>query len=131
MTRVLVVDDDDLVRQTFATALRRAGFEILEARDGDDGLRAYAEAGGQIDLVILDIIMPNREGIETLIELRKIDRDVRVIAISGGGRTRNFDLLDLAQRFGASLILSKPIRPSQLVEKVRETLATPPPRPAR
>jgi DNA-binding response OmpR family regulator len=123
MARILVVDDDELVRQTLTTALTRAGFEVVEARDGDDGLLRFAGAG--IDLVILDIIMPNKEGIETLIALRKADPGVKVIAISGGGRTRNFDLLDLARRFGASLVLAKPIRPSHLVEKVREILEAP------
>lgn len=119
MTRILVIDDDALLRVTVAAALSIAGHAVVEAENGVEGV---AEARRhRPDLVIVDIIMPEQDGIETLIRLRAGDPDMPVVAI-GGGRARAADFLSLATSFGATATLAKPCRPEVLVETVRRCL---------
>jgi CheY-like chemotaxis protein len=121
MARILVIDDDELVRSTIKSALELAGHEVAEASDGEQGVAAFA--GGGFDLVVTDIIMPEKEGIETIIELRQHDPAIKVIAISGGGRTSNQIFLDVAKKFGAVDVLGKPFSPKQLLATVEKALA--------
>jgi DNA-binding response OmpR family regulator len=119
--RVLVIDDDDLVRATIFAVLARADVEVTEASDGNVGMRKFEE--GDHDVVITDILMPNREGIETIRDLRRSDRDVKIIAISGGGNIDKMQLLDLAKKFGADRVLPKPFTPAQVLSTLDEVLA--------
>ena len=91
---------------TLSQALEDEGHTVLFASNGQDGLSRYAE--GKPDLVITDVLMPDKEGLETIIELRKIDPDVKIIVMSGGGRVNNVDFLEMAKKFGATATLKKP-----------------------
>jgi len=83
MARILLIDDDAPVRRTLRKMLERQGYEVEEAPDGKAGLTLYQE--NPADLIITDLIMPEMEGIETIMELRRRFPDVKIIAMSGGG----------------------------------------------
>ncbi len=119
--KILVIDDDDLVRATIVAVLDRADVAVTEASDGNIGMRLFEEGGH--DVVITDILMPNREGIETIRDLRRTEKDVKIIAISGGGNIDKMQLLDLAQKFGADRVLPKPFTPQQVLATLDEVLA--------
>jgi CheY-like chemotaxis protein len=116
--QVLVIDDDVAVRQTIALLLEDAGIEVVQAADGKEGFRAFQRA--RPDLIVTDIIMPEKEGIQTIIDIRKQDPKLPIIAISGGGRIGNNDFLEIAARLGASTTLPKPFDPEVLVGLVRK-----------
>lgn len=121
MERVLIVDDEELVRVTLRQILQSAGYEITEASDGRQALADYKES--RPDLVITDIIMPDKEGIETIIELRAMDPNAKIIAISGGGRVGASDYLELAKRLGADKVISKPLNSEKLLQAVEVVMA--------
>ena len=120
MAKILVIDDDELVQATVKAALELDDHDVALASDGLQGLDTFKREA--FDLVITDIIMPEKEGIETIIELRQHKPDVKVIAISGGGRTSNQIFLDVAKKFGAVEVLSKPFTPKQLLAVVAKVL---------
>lgn len=119
--RILVIDDDSAVRDVICDNLRDCGYEIQCAKDGEEGIEAIS-GGYKPDIVICDIIMPRKEGIETIIELRKELPDVKVIAISGGGRTKAVDFLKLAEKLGAKASVEKPIDMDHLESVVERLL---------
>lgn len=121
MSRILVIDDEAPVRRILRQMLEKAGHEVLEAPDGAAGLKLYREHS--VELVITDILMPGKEGIETILELRKTSPGVKIIAISGGGRMNKMDLLSLSQAFGVTRTLAKPFDREELVTAVREALS--------
>jgi DNA-binding response OmpR family regulator len=135
MSRVLIVDDDPSVRRMLQLTFDEAGFETAVASNGNEALRLASES--PFDLVILDIVMPEKEGIETLIELHKSRPDARVIAISGGARfglTGEVKLdarhaLNLAARLGANRCFAKPLDNEELIAVAKE-LTRPPETPA-
>ena len=105
MARILVIDDDEAFRPMVKQMLEQAGHEVLEAANGKEGVKLYnAEAP---DLVITDLIMPEQEGIETILGLVKENPDAPVIAMSGGGRFTGIDVLSSARKFGAKQALAK------------------------
>lgn len=116
---ILVIDDDPVSRLTLQAILEEEGHSVTCAEDGRCGLAAFHQC--QPDIVVTDIIMPNKEGIETILELRSIWPDGLIIAISGGGRSRNGNFLRFAQRSGASAILEKPFEPEELLALVRSS----------
>ena len=117
MPVILIIDDDDALRATMRKILERAGHEVRDAGDGDRGLRIFREDGA--DLVITDIIMPEKEGIETIQELREEDPDLPILAVSGGGRADPAEPLTDARLLGADETLAKPFT----VEELQETVA--------
>jgi two-component system, chemotaxis family, chemotaxis protein CheY len=120
--RVLIIDDDmELLRQ-MVLAFRSRAFDVIAAPDGQAGLAQFAKAPR--DLVVTDIIMPNREGIETIVALKKARPSVKVIAISGGYRVGPKDFLKLAGHVGADAVLPKPFKLSELLDSA-ERLLTP------
>jgi DNA-binding response OmpR family regulator len=123
MCNVILIDDDiELLRQ-MAAAFHSAGYKVRAAPDGQAGLAHFmAEAA---ELVVTDIIMPNREGIETIVELRKASPSVKVVAISGGYRVGPDDFLQLARHVGADGALAKPFRLAELVALAGKLLGTP------
>ena len=123
MEKVLVIDDDSLVRDTIVRILERQGYQVLVASDGVRGLRMFRSE--QPDLVITDVIMPEKDGIETIREIRGDCPDAKIIAISGGGRIGNVDFLKIAEKLGASEIIAKPFDPSVLVNVVSRCLGAP------
>ncbi|MDA1099155.1 MAG: response regulator [Proteobacteria bacterium] len=114
--RVLIIDDDNLVRATLARTLLQAGHEVIEAANGNEGLLKFD--GRTIDLVITDILMPEKEGLETIRELRRSNAEVKIIAISGGDRVNNLSYLSMAAAFGADDTLAKPYRLADLLAKI-------------
>lgn len=116
MATILIVDDEEGVVFELAYALKRRGHTILMACDGNDALQALNR--DKIDLVITDIIMPNREGIETIRDIRSNWPDVKIVAMSSGGRMKNTMILDLARKFGANSVLKKPFRLSEFIQTV-------------
>jgi len=120
MTKVLIVDDDEMVRLTVRTMLQRKGYQVDEACDGNDGLKALQRA--DYDLVITDIIMPDCEGIEFIKGALQARPDRKIIAMSGGGRIRNTEFLDLAKKCGAKAVLAKPFEPEELMTAVGQAM---------
>lgn len=121
--QILVIEDDKAVRKTICENLRESGYEILEAADGEKGLALLSACPEKPGLVITDIIMPQKEGIETIIAIRKQFPEIKLLAISGGGRTRNMDFLEAAQKLGADMTMPKPIDIEELEEAVANLLA--------
>src|SRR3990172_11204918 len=119
--RILVIDDDDEVRETLCNILRSAGFEATVARNGKEGVRLFDAVGA--DAVVTDVIMPEMEGIETIRELRLRRAGVKIVAISGGGRTGVADYLALAKKFGADATLSKPFSRDELLAALSDLRA--------
>lgn len=121
MARILVVDDEDLVRLTLRQMLEASGHEVIEAANGRQGVALQAE--NVVDLVVTDIIMPEQEGIETIVQLRRKNPSLKIIAISGGGRLRNMDFLKIAANVGADATLTKPFSTQELTDMVDRCLA--------
>src|SRR5882724_9977514 len=117
MARILVIDDDHAVRLTIQAILEREGHEITCASDGEQGLRAFTSISPQ--LVLTDIIMPNKEGLDTIMQIRARDTTTPIIAMSGGGRVGNADFLKMAARLGANEILAKPFERKDLTAAVQ------------
>jgi len=122
MARILVIDDEELVRFTVRKALESEGHEVTEAENGEEGLTS--QTATPFDLVISDLIMPVKEGVETIIQLRRDFPVLPIIAMSGGGRTKEGDLLRAAQSLGASNTLPKPFTNTDLLLCVNECLNT-------
>jgi len=111
--RVLVIDDEPKIRELILLIVKELDHEAYEAADGLQGCRLAETI--DFDLVITDIIMPNLEGIETIAYLRKRQPNLKIIAMSGGGRGRHTELLDVAERMGAQVTLVKPFHRSALL----------------
>jgi YesN/AraC family two-component response regulator len=121
MARVLLIDDDELVRATLRNLLKQAGHEVATADNGRDALDRERKV--RFDLVITDILMPEMEGIETILALKNASPTMRVIAISGGGRTGNLEFLKMAGRLGANETLRKPFSAEELLAAVQRVLS--------
>jgi DNA-binding response OmpR family regulator len=119
MARILLIDDHDLVRGLLRETLELAGHTVIEARNGGDGLALFRRAGA--DLVITDIVMPDKDGIDVVRALREQVPPVNIIAISGAGGSAE-DYLDLAYRMGAVKVLLKPFTTAALIAAVNELL---------
>lgn len=118
---ILVVDDEDDIRHMLCKLLTRAGYAAESAAHGLEAMEQIRSK--PIDLVITDILMPEQEGIETIIELRKKHPAIKVIAMSGGGRGEAAHYLDMAQVYGAHQVFNKPFEHSALLEAVEQLLA--------
>lgn len=121
MFHLLIIEDDRFVQNMLKQTFERAGYHVVTASNGRDGLQRYNEK--PFHVVITDIIMPEMEGIETISALRKNDPDVKVIAISGGGRNNPDDYLFMAEKIGASRTFSKPVDRAELLDAVFELVA--------
>lgn len=117
MPSVLVVDDQDQVRQLIRETLEQAGYEVEEARDGKEGVERYRTK--PVDLVIMDILMPDQNGLEGIMVLRREFPDSRVIAMTGGSETIGIlNVLDFAKMLGARRTLQKPFDLKVLLDMV-------------
>lgn len=111
--RVLVIDDDEALRKVMHRMITSAGHEVIEAANGHDGIQVFRAAPA--DVVVTDIIMPDKEGIETIMELRKLAPHLRIVAVSGGTPGLNLDVLAMAKTLGANAILPKPFRKEEFL----------------
>ncbi len=117
MARILVIDDDPQIRTVLKKSLRSDGHQVMEACNGDVGMKLMGE--GPFEVVITDIVMPHKEGFETISELRRNYPDTKIIAMSGGGLSiEACDVLPTAVILGAHSTLLKPFVPKQLLEAV-------------
>ena len=116
MGTILVIDDDDQVRGVLRDMLEFAGYDVLDAPNGRLGLSEFRKH--DVDLVITDILMPEKEGLETIIELRKEQPGLQIIAISGGGERGNMDYLQTANMLGAVKTFAKPFDRRDLLDTV-------------
>lgn len=121
MKRILIIDDDYLVRDMLERLMRKACYKVVTAEDGNRALRLHRD--NPVDLVITDIIMPEKEGLETITEFRKLSSGVKIIAISGGGRVGPSSYLRMAKLLGADRTFAKPVDTAQLLATVEELLA--------
>lgn len=119
--RVLIVDDEAQVRDTLRHGLNRAGYQVLEAQNGR--LAMHLLRRHPADVVITDIFMPEKEGLETITELKRDFPHVKIIAISGGGAFAARDFLPIAKTLGADRTFDKPFHVSQILEAINELLA--------
>jgi len=119
VARILVIDDDALLRRVIRVALEAAGYEVIEAGDGTAALRVYREQGA--DLLLVDLFIPEPDGLEVIRTVRAEAPGAKIIAMSGGGSLK-LDLLAAAAAFGASRTLWKPFVPDVLLAAVRELL---------
>lgn len=123
MARILIIDDEPQIRSMLRLMLERVGYEVAEAPDGIEGIRRYRE--NPADLIITDLIMPNKDGIGMIIDLKKEFPKVKIIAMSGGGVNRPEGYLDGAKKLGATRTLTKPIDRDEMLKAVKETLKDP------
>ena len=120
MPLILIIEDDEQTRTLLRMMMEREGYQVIEAGDGNEALERFRE--NAVDLVITDILMPVRDGIETIRDLRRERPGVRIIAISGGGRDGALDFLPVAKQLGADRTFQKPTRRAELVGAVKEIL---------
>jgi len=123
MSKILVVDDESHVREILDRILSNAGHQVVTAPDGNAALEMPREAS--FELVITDLIMPEKEGIETIRELLALEPRPRIIAMSGGGRVGPVDYLEAAESLGADASLAKPFDPERVLAVVEELLGGP------
>ncbi|MCL1981353.1 MAG: response regulator [Proteobacteria bacterium] len=116
--RILVIDDDDQMRVLLRQVMEWAGHEVIEAANGREGVQKFRKQPA--DLVITDLIMPEQEGLETISSLKKEYPDLKIIAISGGGRIGPEAYLPAAQELGANKVFSKPFDVRELAETIKE-----------
>jgi CheY-like chemotaxis protein len=123
--RILLADDDPLVRSMFSRILRRAGYEVLAVENGLQVLKAMRDTTetGKFDLLVLDIVMPEMEGLETIREMRTSHPDLPILAISGAGAVSEGQYLPIAAHMGAQRTLQKPVRNEVLLETIAELIA--------
>jgi DNA-binding response OmpR family regulator len=124
MTKILLVDDDDLTRGAVQKMLERSGYSVHSTGNGHEALDHYRREPP--DLVITDLIMPDLDGLEIIQELRRINLSVRVLAISGGGRVDAEEYLSVARKFGAIEVLPKPFTGQELKKAVEAALGNNP-----
>ena len=116
MARILIVDDDEMYRTTLRRLITRRGHTVEEAANGREALERVAAA--DFDVVVTDIVMPEKEGIETIVEMRGAGVTAGIIAISGGGRVGPDSYLSLASSLGADRVLKKPVANADLMAAI-------------
>lgn len=120
MKKILVVDDDDLIRDLIYEILEPNGFQVILADNGNKALAILDSE--EVDLIITDIIMPDKEGIETIIDIKKKLPKAKIIAMSGGGQLDANSYLNIAKRLGVKATISKPFDPAKLLQTIQQVL---------
>jgi CheY-like chemotaxis protein len=120
MAHILIIDDESQIRMMLRMMLESEGYTVDEAADGTEGINLYRK--NPADLIITDIIMPGKEGLETIISLRKEYPGIKIIAMSGGGRNNPEGYLKSAKLLGALETFAKPIRKETLLSAVRRLI---------
>ena len=120
MARILIIDDEAMIRDLLVNILEREGYDTATASGGKDGIKIYRE--NPTDLIITDLLMPEKDGIEIIRELCRDFQDVKIIAMSGGGKTDSETYLHIAKTIGAIKTLAKPFDRKELLTTIRELL---------
>lgn len=120
MAKILVIDDEDQVRKMLRKLLENNSYDILEAENGNEGLKVFMDQAP--DIVLTDLIMPEQEGLETIKEIRKVDPDVKIIAMSGGGINNPAMYLKIASKLGAEHVFTKPVESQELLKTIEGLL---------
>ena len=126
MKQILVIDDDFMTLEVLKKILENEGYQVITALDGQKGLDVFHQT--TVDLVITDLVMPVKDGLRTIMELRKEDKNLPIIAISAGGAIAKEQYLTVAQYLGNINAIPKPIKTKELLQKVKKLLQhkTPP-----
>jgi CheY-like chemotaxis protein len=119
--RVLIVDDDPAVLLTVQLVLSSSGYQVTTAPDGKRAL--FLMDKFDPDLVLTDLIMPEMDGVQTITEIRKTRPDLKIIAMSGGARMGNINILQKAKEVGANVVISKPFEMTELTSLIDESVA--------
>jgi DNA-binding NtrC family response regulator len=118
---ILIIDDEDVIRSTVGEILSAEGYDVTLASNGAEGLKRVRE--GSFDLVITDLFMPEKDGVEVVLELRKSHPHIKIITMSGGGSFRNTASLKTARMLGSTFTIEKPFTASELLDLVQKSLA--------
>lgn len=121
MAKILIADDEPSVLEVMRRILAVDGHEVIEARDGEEAVRKIRTE--QPALALIDLFMPRKEGLETIMQLRKNHPDLKIIAISGGNPTHGMSFLDMAARLGAHRTMAKPFSMEEMRNTIAEVLA--------
>ena len=120
MKTILVVDDEPRRLSAISRSLERFGFNVLQASDGREAMDLLAD--NTVDLTISDVFMPDVDGMEFTIRVKRRFPDAKIIAMTGGGLLQKKEVLEIARTVGASATLSKPFQLSELMDVVNEVL---------
>jgi CheY-like chemotaxis protein len=120
MKRILLIDDEEQIRLTIGALLRIAGYDVVAAADGQEGLDLFQRQ--TFDLVITDVVMPRMDGAETIAALRRLRPELKVIATYGGGRISGTNPVATAQRLGADRLVAKPFTVQEIIAAIAEVL---------
>ncbi|MCC6486956.1 MAG: response regulator [Candidatus Hydrogenedentes bacterium] len=120
MAKILIVDDEADIRRVFRAILARAGHEVRDAANGKAGLETFRE--WPADLIITDVFMPEKDGLEVVMDIRRISKEVKILAVSGGGPFAPNDFLAMAQSLGANAILYKGVNAETFLTTVNDLL---------
>lgn len=115
---LLLIEDDHDVRETLLELLPSSEYQVYSAPGGNEGIAVFEEKKPSI--VITDILMPDREGISVIVEIKKINPKTKIIAISGGGQFNKHDVLKIAEHIGADKVLAKPFSHEELNKLIKE-----------
>jgi DNA-binding response OmpR family regulator len=118
MTRILLITADTQLCATLREVLERAHYRVVEAQNSREGLARAQEAA--TDIIIVDMLLPEHEGLETIITLRRVDPQVKILALAGGGQTGRRDVLHFTALLGVQRTLQHPVRLQELLEAVRD-----------
>ncbi len=116
--KILIIDDDNRIRNLFRMWLERDGYDVFEAENGMEGMKI--QRANPMDLIVCDLIMPVQEGIETITQIKNEFPDVGIIAISGGGKIGPDSYLSVAEHLGAWRVFTKPVDMRLMIETIKE-----------
>lgn len=122
MKSILVVDDEKGIRKVMRAILENEGYSVLEAAGGNEAIIQYGKHGP--DLVVTDLLMPGKDGIETLFELKQMNWNVKIVALSGGGRICPENYLNYAMKLGAIAALEKPFTSQEFITVIKQAIAS-------
>ena len=120
---MLIIDDESEVRSLLTRALTQAGYEAVAVANGDEGTRACRQQS--FDMIVVDMVLPEKDGLETMMEIRRGSPKARIIAMSGAPRAPIMDPLSLAMKLGAVAVLTKPFTPDEFIGSIARHLARP------
>lgn len=121
MARILIIDDNDEFRAVFREMLEKAGYGVIEASNGNEGIKLYRQS--PTDIVITDIVMPGKEGMETMVELKREFPDVKLIAMSGGGFEDPETYLEGAKLIGGAIrTFAKPFSMEAMLKAIKDII---------